>query len=162
MAVNRPKIHFESVEELLGAPVVKDGTEFVKIKDIHSFKEHPFKVDINKDLIDFYNLDLEIFYNEVPKIDSIIEEIPMDKIHIIVDKMGIVIANSKETKSFVIDMPSIKQFIKVSTELILANLNELNIFSIMTEVFLKALYKNNSFIKDSQVDIFAGYSEGKK
>lgn len=44
MAVNRPKIRFESVEELLGAPVVKDGTEFVKIKDIHSFKEHPFKV----------------------------------------------------------------------------------------------------------------------
>lgn len=38
--------------------------------------------------------------------------------------------------------------------------NELNIFSIMTEVFLKALYCNNSFIKDSQVDIFAGYSEG--
>lgn len=39
--------------------------------------------------------------------------------------------------------------------------NELNIFSIMTEVFLKALYINNSFIKDSQVDIFKGYSEGK-
>ncbi len=39
--------------------------------------------------------------------------------------------------------------------------NELNIFSIMTEIFLKALYCNNSFIKDSQVDIFLGYSEGK-
>lgn len=38
--------------------------------------------------------------------------------------------------------------------------NELNIFSIMTEIFLKALYCNNSFIKDSQVDIFKGYSEG--
>lgn len=38
--------------------------------------------------------------------------------------------------------------------------NELNIFSVMTEVFLKALYCNNSFIKDSQVDIFKGYSEG--
>ncbi len=41
---NRPKIHFESVEELLGAPVVKDGSEYVKIKDIYSFKDHPFKV----------------------------------------------------------------------------------------------------------------------
>ena len=38
--------------------------------------------------------------------------------------------------------------------------NELNIFSVMTEIFLKALYCNNSFIKDSQVDIFKGYSEG--
>ena len=45
MAANkRPKIHFESVEELLGAPVMKDGTEIVKIKDIHPFKDHPFKV----------------------------------------------------------------------------------------------------------------------
>lgn len=43
-ANNRPKIHFESVEELLGAPVMKDGTEVVKIKDIHPFKDHPFKV----------------------------------------------------------------------------------------------------------------------
>ncbi len=41
---NRPKIHFESVEELLGAPVVKDGSEYVKIKDIYPFKDHPFKV----------------------------------------------------------------------------------------------------------------------
>lgn len=39
--------------------------------------------------------------------------------------------------------------------------NELNIFSIMTEIFLKALYCNNSFIRDSQADIFMGYSEGK-
>lgn len=39
--------------------------------------------------------------------------------------------------------------------------NELNIFSVMTEVFLKALYCNNTFIKDSQVDIFLGYSEGR-
>ena len=44
MAANRPKIHFETVEELLGAPVMKDGTEVVKIKDIHPFKDHPFKV----------------------------------------------------------------------------------------------------------------------
>ena len=43
-ANNRPKIHFESVEELLGAPVMKDGTEVVKIKDIFPFKDHPFKV----------------------------------------------------------------------------------------------------------------------
>ena len=39
--------------------------------------------------------------------------------------------------------------------------NELNIFSIMTEVFLKALYINNSFIKNSEVDIFKGYSTGR-
>lgn len=38
--------------------------------------------------------------------------------------------------------------------------DELYIFSVMTEVFLKGLYKNNSFIKDSEVDIFRGFSLG--
>lgn len=44
MAVKRPEIHFESVEELLGVPQMQDGTELVKIKDIFPFKDHPFKV----------------------------------------------------------------------------------------------------------------------
>ena len=45
MAANKkPKIHFESVDELLGVPVMHDGTEVIKIRDIHPFKDHPFKV----------------------------------------------------------------------------------------------------------------------
>lgn len=45
MAANKkPKIHFESVDELLGVPVMQDGTEVIKIRDIHPFKDHPFKV----------------------------------------------------------------------------------------------------------------------
>ena len=43
-ANNRPKIHFESVEELLGAPITGDGVSEVKIKDISAFENHPFKV----------------------------------------------------------------------------------------------------------------------
>lgn len=44
MAVKRPEIHFESVEELLGVPQMQDGTEIVKVRDIFPFKDHPFKV----------------------------------------------------------------------------------------------------------------------
>ena len=44
MAVKREKIHFESVEELLGAPVTKDGTEEIRIDQILPFENHPFKV----------------------------------------------------------------------------------------------------------------------
>ena len=40
----REKIHFESVDELLGAPSIKDGTEEIRIDKIHPFKDHPFKV----------------------------------------------------------------------------------------------------------------------
>ena len=44
MSVKREKIHFESVEELLGAPVTKDGTEEIRIDQILPFENHPFKV----------------------------------------------------------------------------------------------------------------------
>lgn len=39
--------------------------------------------------------------------------------------------------------------------------NELNLYSIQMESFLKALYINNSFIKGSETDIFMGFSVGK-
>lgn len=45
MAAKREKIHFASVEELLGAPnLTGEGTEEIKLERIHSFKDHPFKV----------------------------------------------------------------------------------------------------------------------
>lgn len=44
MAIKREKIHFETVEELLGAPVTKDGTEEIRIDQIFPFENHPFKV----------------------------------------------------------------------------------------------------------------------
>lgn len=44
MSVKREKVHFETVEEILGAPVIKDGTEEIKVGDIYPFENHPFKV----------------------------------------------------------------------------------------------------------------------
>ncbi len=44
MAAKRQKIHFESVEELLGAPITKDITEEIQLDQIRPFKDHPFKV----------------------------------------------------------------------------------------------------------------------
>ena len=45
MAAKREKIHFASVDELLGAPnLTGEGTEMLKLESIHSFKNHPFKV----------------------------------------------------------------------------------------------------------------------
>lgn len=37
-------MHFESVEELLGAPVAKDATSEIRIDQIFPFENHPFKV----------------------------------------------------------------------------------------------------------------------
>lgn len=44
MGVKREKIHFASVEELLGAPVDKEGTVEIRIDQIYPFENHPFKV----------------------------------------------------------------------------------------------------------------------
>ena len=44
MAAKREKIHFASVDELLGAPVNKEGTEEIRVDQIFPFENHPFKV----------------------------------------------------------------------------------------------------------------------
>lgn len=44
MAAKREKVHFETVEELLGAPIEKDATTEIRIDQIYPFENHPFKV----------------------------------------------------------------------------------------------------------------------
>ena len=83
--------------------------------------------NMNMKLLDEYNMDLSIFYEEIPYLENIIDEIPMNDIKTIVDKTSIIIKNSKEHKDFVFDIENIKRFIERSTELILAQLKELNI-----------------------------------
>ena len=78
-------------------------------------------------LIDEYNLDLSIFYNEIPVFENIIQEIPMDKIKIIVDKMSIIIENSKMTKNLIFNIDSVKTFIDTSVDLIINELKKLDI-----------------------------------
>lgn len=40
----RDRIHFASVEEILGAPVTKEDATEIRIDQIHAFENHPFKV----------------------------------------------------------------------------------------------------------------------
>ncbi|MCD8562445.1 MAG: hypothetical protein LRY26_01590 [Bacilli bacterium] len=65
--------------------------------------------NLNVQLIDEYDLNLKVFYNELPEMNKIIEEIPMDRLNVILDKAGIIIANSKETKALTIDITDIKK-----------------------------------------------------
>ena len=83
--------------------------------------------NINMKLLDEYNMDLSIFYEEIPYLENIIDEIPMNEIKTIVDKTSIIIKNSKEHKDYVFNIENIKKFIERSTELILVQLKELNI-----------------------------------
>lgn len=81
--------------------------------------------NLNITLIDEYDLDLKIFYNEVPKFDDIIEEIPMNKLPIIVNAAGIIIKNAKENKAnYIFDKNIINKFIRFSTDIILQDIIE--------------------------------------
>ena len=84
--------------------------------------------NLNIKLIDEYDLDLKIFYNEIPKLENIIQEIPMEKIGLIVDKAGEIVENTKEHKDFVFNLDNINKFIETSVDIILGNLKELNIY----------------------------------
>ena len=102
-----------------------DGTVFECSKDTFIKYVYNDYTNLNVKLIDEYNLDLEIFYNKIPDIESIIEEIPINKLKIIVDKVGLIIANSKENKEFLFDLNDIKKFISLSVDIILSDLENI-------------------------------------
>lgn len=67
--------------------------------------------NMNTQLLDDYNLDLSLFYEELPKPKTNIHEIPIDKLDILVNKMGLIIENSKEKKGYSIDITLVENFI---------------------------------------------------
>ncbi len=81
--------------------------------------------NLNIKLIDRYNMDLKIFYNQLPKLSNIIEEIPMDKMGLLLSQMGIIIENSKEKKDYIFNIENVEKFITTSVELILGKITEL-------------------------------------
>ena len=82
---------------------------------------------VNKSLIDDYNLDLKIFYEDLPEIDDIIEEIPIEKINVIVDKAGLILIESKEKDNILFDEDLINEFIEYTVNATIANIDNLNI-----------------------------------
>lgn len=82
--------------------------------------------NLNIQIIDKYNLDLSIFYENHDQLKNIIKEIPMNKIQIIIDKAGIIIKNSKQSKPYIFNINHIDKFIKISTDIILDELRKLN------------------------------------
>ena len=80
--------------------------------------------NLNIQLIEKYNLDLKIFYNDIPGITNIITEIPINKLNVLIDKAGIIVANTKENKDLVFDISDISKFIETSTKIILSSIKE--------------------------------------
>lgn len=85
--------------------------------------------NINIDLIDHYNLSLDLFFNEFPLPKSSISEIPINKLPVLIDKLNLIIKEAKEEKTFVFDTSDIYEFISNSVKYIIKDIQMLNINS---------------------------------
>ena len=75
--------------------------------------------NLNIKLLDEYKMDLSLFYEDFIKPNTKLDEIPSDKLNILIDKMGLIIENSKEEKPYTFDTFLILDFIdKVSQEIL--------------------------------------------
>ena len=83
--------------------------------------------NINIDLIDKYGLSLELFYDKINYPTSKITEIPMDKLPKIIEKMGLIIEESKEEKTFVFDTYDIVKFIDETAKYIIRDVQMLGL-----------------------------------
>ncbi len=116
-------------------PSLIDDNKIIKLNnkkenfDEEKFMEYIYDDygSVNKSLIDDYNLDLKIFYEDLPEIDDIIEEIPIEKINVIVDKAGLILIESKEKNNILFDEELINEFIEYTVNATIANIDNLNI-----------------------------------
>ena len=105
--------------------VKKDGTR-IKYNSENMLKLYMYSdfSNLNMDLIKTYNLDLEFFYKNEYYANSIIEEIPYEKIGVLIDETVRIINKKTFEKNFIIDFEDVKQFIEVIVDYIISNLKE--------------------------------------
>lgn len=84
--------------------------------------------NLNIKLIDKYSLPLDIFTNEFKVPKSEITEIPMDKIDLLIEQMGLIIKNSTEEKTFLFDTKDIENYIENTVKYIKKDLMMLGIY----------------------------------
>lgn len=80
--------------------------------------------NLNIKLIEKYNMDLSLFYEDFKIPKTIINEIPVEKLNILIDKMGIIIENSKDVKPYTFDLYSVENFINNTVNIILEELKK--------------------------------------
>lgn len=99
------KITFNNALKLLDGTIINTSQE-----EIQSIIYSDY-TNLNISVIDEYELDLSLFYEDFKKPKTSIKEIPVENLDILINKMGIIIENSKEEKKYSFDIELIKDFI---------------------------------------------------
>ena len=102
---------------------VKKKVTYTAIRDL-IYNDY---TNINTDLIDKYMLPLDIFSEEFREPKTAIREIPVDKLDILLDQMGLIIEEAKKDKNFVFDINDIEVFIENSIKYIIKDIQILGI-----------------------------------
>lgn len=82
---------------------------------------------LNIQLIDKYEIPLDIFSNRFELPTSKITEIPIEELNLLIDKMSIIIEESKEEKTFLFDSKDIEVFIANTVKYIIKDIQMLGI-----------------------------------
>ena len=99
------KISTENSIKLLDGTIIADTKEEIQQLIYSDY------TNLNVRLIEEYDIDLSLFYEEFREPQTTIKEIPANKLDILINKMGIIIENSKEEKTYSLDIEQIKKFI---------------------------------------------------
>lgn len=121
------KIWFEEImSKIVSENSVKllDGTTINTSKEELTELIYSDYTNLNINLIDDYNLDLSLFYEDFKKPNTSLNEIPTDKLDILINKMGIIIENTKKEKPYTFDIYLVKNFIEDATKRILEELKK--------------------------------------
>lgn len=102
-----------------------DGTKHKLNGEMASLYIYNDYTNLNGDIFDKFDMDIKIFSNELPEFKNIIEEIPMDKLNILMDKMSMIIGNMNKKKELVFNMDNIYKFVETATNLVLAHYNSI-------------------------------------
>ena len=113
----RSLVESNSIKLIDGTIIHCDEEE---IKDI-IYKDY---TNLNIKVIEEYDMDLSLFYEEFKIPETNITEIPINKLNILIDKMGIIIENSKKDKNYIFDIYLIKNFIEDTKNKILKELKD--------------------------------------
>ena len=102
-----------------------DGTIIETTKEEMQNMIYSDYTNMNIELIDKYEIDLSLFYEEfqIPKTNIL--EIPTYRLDILINKMGILISNSKQEKAYTLDINQVEQFIDYTCNEIINKLKEL-------------------------------------
>ena len=80
--------------------------------------------NLNINLIDHYDLTLKLFYEELEYPRTRINEIPINKLKVIVDKMGLIVKNSTGNKTIMMEPNDIYAFLDETSEIIIETIKE--------------------------------------